>query len=88
MTYYRLIVLGATGMYTYGDLAGSPELAKLAVGNLQRRDRRLGVVALKEAGGTWSDCAHVRYENPVLIEAEEAAGDWAVGAAESHARRV
>jgi hypothetical protein len=41
---YRLQILGRTGMYTFGDSATSPALAKLSPGNIIIKDGdRLGI---------------------------------------------
>jgi len=87
MTLYRLIVLGRDGMYTYGTLAATPALARLAPGHLiRRRDgvlQRLGITQ-SETCGTWTDSAgnsHTRYTASILVEAEDRPGQWTIGAA-------
>ena len=80
---YRLIILGRTGMYTCGDLAATPDLARIARGGLIRTPAdRLGLVAMDTLPGTWTDSAgyqHRRYSDPVLIDAESAPGEWTIG---------
>jgi len=66
---YRLVVIGTGGMYTYGDLAGSPDLARLAPGALTRGARRLGVERV-----TLDDEAKI--VSRLLVEAEAAVGEW------------
>jgi hypothetical protein len=76
---YRLLVIGQSGMYTYGDYAASPELAKLVPGALRRnRDgasRRLGVERVewvRDSRG--NDNLHL-----TLVEAETVPGEWTIG---------
>ncbi len=82
-TYYRLTIIGRTGMYTQGDLAATPVLARVAVGALHRTTTdRLGIVEVRELPGTWTDSAghaHPRYAEPVLVEAETTPGEWTIG---------
>lgn len=67
-TTYQLVVLGRDGMYSYGRLAASPELAKLVPGALQRRPgERLGI---NEITGPQND------RHAILVEAERVAGEW------------
>jgi hypothetical protein len=69
-------------MYTYGDTAASPALAKLAPGNIIiKNSDRLGV---QEA--TWRSSINQRpgdsatvIDRLTLIEAEEFAGQWEIG---------
>ena len=79
---YRLIVIGKTGMYTTGDHATTPALARLVPGCLVRTScrettpSRLGVERV-----TWR---HDRDGEPsvyrkILIDAEDVPGQWAIG---------
>ena len=77
---YRLTVLGERGMYTHGDLAASPELARLAPGYLQRRaSTRLGVEQV-DLGAALGDEERPEVLQRVLVEAEDHPGQWAIGA--------
>lgn len=86
-TYYQLVVLGHDGMYTHGELAATPELAKIAVGNLIRQPykeemRRLGIHRIERLPGVWADSSgnqHPRMGKAVLVEAESHPGEWAIG---------
>lgn len=84
-TTYRLVVIGERGMYTSGDDAATPELARIAVGNLYRgRAHRLGVERI-EWIVTPSICTATRGElrpeiaRRTLVEAESAPGEWTIG---------
>jgi hypothetical protein len=82
MKTYALRIIGKTGMYTTGNWAASPELAKLDKGVLiASPSDRLGVVEREELPGTWSDSAgnrHKRYADAVLVAAETTPGEWAI----------
>lgn len=73
-TTYRLIVLGNREIV--GQTAASPELAKLAPGDLDRnRDQRLGIERTD-----WVDhFGKMRVNRSILIEAEERPGEWTIG---------
>ena len=81
-TTYRLIVLGRGGMYTYGDDACSPALARLVPGNLSLRPgERLVIQRRDYDGSTWTDAngdSHLRVVRSVIVEAESAPGEWGV----------
>lgn len=73
---FQLVVLGKTGMYTYGNRAATRELAKLAKGNLIRQAcdepmRRLGIERTD-----WEGTKAVR---TVLLDAETTPGEWTIG---------
>lgn len=70
--YYYLGVIGRDGMYCSGERAATPELARIARGNLiPRKNDRLGVYGVRRLPGFWSDSAgnrHERCSKPVLVE--------------------
>lgn len=86
-TTYRLTVLGENGMYTYGERAATPELAKLAKGNLCRTPykaatRRLAIEESHRLPGLWTDSAgnqHERWSDSIVVEVEPEPGIWTIG---------
>ena len=84
-TTYMMRVLGRTGMYTYGEPAGTSELAKLATGSLIRSDTdRLAIYSRDLLPGLdYYGCSdglgRARYTTPVLVEVESAPGEWTIG---------
>lgn len=77
MKMFQLVVLGHSGMYTYGYHAASPALAKIGVGFLIPAGGLLGVMEVNE------DSPGDR----ALIEAEEYPGQWTIGAVGSQGYR-
>lgn len=81
MTTYRMIMIGARGMYTVGNTASTPELARLATGSLIR-DAHGGDKMLGIERSEWR--VHARTGDlevylTVLVEAETAPGTWTIG---------
>ncbi len=86
-TTYRISVLGRDGMYTYGETAVSPALAKLVPGNINIRtgDR----LAVQEA--TWRLAANgdgMCIDRLTVVEAEDFAGQWEIGVPNGSAYRA
>lgn len=81
-TTYRLIVIGSTGMYSYGDDAQSAELARLCPGAMQL-GRRLGIERC-----LWTEDGRGRrcLESRTLIDAEPEPGAWGISAARQEVR--
>ena len=81
-TTYALKIIGRDGMYTYGDAAATPELAKISRGNLIARDTdRLCIVARYTDGSVWTDSAgnsHIRVLSTVVVDAESTPRQWGV----------
>lgn len=81
-TTYRMVVLHASGMYTYGQTAASPELAKIATGHLLRETiqsngpRRLGI---ERTDWTTDDEGILHPHRTVLVEVEPEPGTWDIG---------
>lgn len=74
-TTYRLVVLGKSGLV--GRAAISPELAKLAPGDipLDDRDARLAMERTE-----WIlESGKMKIYRSILIEAEDHPGEWAIG---------
>jgi len=72
-TTYRLIVLGDRN--NVGQTALTPELAKLVPGDLFRENCRLGMERTD-----WADhLGKPKIVRTVLIDAESAPGEWAIG---------
>ena len=73
-TTYRLVVLG--DRENVGQTAASSELAKLVPGDLERGNQRLGIERTD-----WVDhFGKMRIQRTILVEAEEAPGEWTIGA--------
>ena len=80
---YRLCVMGKHGMYTQGQNAATPELARQAVGTIIcDRQAKLGIVSQERLPGLWGDSAgnqHQRYADSVLVDVEPEPGTWEIG---------
>lgn len=74
-TTYRLVILGKSGVV--GRTASSPELTKLAPGDIPVRDRdaRLGMERTE-----WiMEGGKMKIYRAILIEAEARPGEWSIG---------
>jgi len=83
LTYtYRLKIIGREGMYTSGDLAETPELAKLNKGVLRQDVRdRLAIVRSTYDGSRWTDSGgntHLRSLQDVVVDCELEPRTWAI----------
>lgn len=74
---YVLGILGESGMYTYGDSAATPDLARACIGNLIRKDKTLCIkeIIYREDYASQS----LTQIHNTIIAVEPAPGTWIIG---------